>query len=165
MRGKVVKIAMSIIIATTFFMIGNAVAGKRGPTNKATAENLSTAMHGEAFAYAKYMLYAEHARQNGNDELAELFETSAKTERFEHFAEEARLAGVVGGDADNLQDAINGESYEVETMYREFAEKASAAGDKAVAQRFEEIRRDEMKHRNAFKAALAQSGQTIGGVQ
>lgn len=165
MRGKVVKVAILIAIATTFFMIGSAVAGKPGPANKATAENLSTVMHGEAFAYAKYMLYAEHARQNGNNELAKLFETSAKTERFEHFAEEARLAGLVGSDPDNLKDAMNGESYEVETMYREFAEKAAEAGDKVVAERFEEIRRDEMKHWDAFKAALAQSGQTTGGVQ
>lgn len=165
MRGKVVKVAIFIVMATTFFMIGSAAARKPRPANKGTAENLSTAMHGEAFAYAKYMLYAEHARQNGNNELANLFETSAKTERFEHFAEEARLAGLVGSDADNLKNAMNGESYEVETMYPEFAEKASAAGDKAVAERFEEIRRDEMKHRDAFKTALAQSGQTTGGVQ
>jgi rubrerythrin len=44
----------------------------------------------------------------------------------------------------------------VETMYREFAEQAAAAGDKAAADRFEEIRHDEMKHRDAFRAALAQ---------
>ena len=50
-----------------------------------TMDNLSTAMHGEAFAYVKYLLYAEHARKNGNKELAELFEKTAKVERFEHF--------------------------------------------------------------------------------
>lgn len=124
--------------------------------NKTTMDNLSTAMHNEAFAYAKYMLYAQHARENGNAELANLFETSAKTERLEHFAEEAQLAGLVGNDADNLKDAIKGESHEVDTMYREFAEQAADAGDKAAVERFEEIRRDEMKHRDAFKAALAQ---------
>ena len=82
-----------------------------------------------------------------------------------HFAEEARLAGLVGSDAENLEDAMKGESYEVETMYREFGEEAAAAGDKAVAERFEEIRHDEIKHRDAFKTALAQTGQTSGGVQ
>lgn len=40
-------------------------------------------------------------------------------------------------------------------MYRKFAQQAAAAGDKAAADRFEEIRHDEMAHRNAFKAALA----------
>ena len=123
--------------------------------NKTTINNLSTAMHGEAFAYAKYMLYAERARQSGNTELAQLFENTAREERFEHFAEEAELAGLVANDADNLRDAIEGESYEVETMYRDFAEQALAAGDKAAADRFAEIGRDEMKHRDAFKAALA----------
>jgi len=39
-------------------------------------------------------------------------------------------------------------------MYREFAERAAAAGDKSAADRFEEVRHDEMGHRDAFKAAL-----------
>ena len=71
-----------------------------------TLDNLSTAMHGEAFAYVKYSLYAEHARKSGNQKLADLFDETAKTERFEHFAEEAQLAGLVGSDADNLNDDI-----------------------------------------------------------
>jgi rubrerythrin len=123
--------------------------------NQETMDNLSTAMHGEAFAYVKYLLYAEHARKNGNKELADLFEKTANTERFEHFAEEAELAGLVGRDADNLKDAIKGESYEIDTMYLEFALKAKVAGDTAAAARFEEIRHDEVGHRDAFKIALA----------
>jgi rubrerythrin len=117
-------------------------------------------MRGEAFAYAKYMLYAEHARQNGNERLAKLFEETARTERFEHFAEEARLAGLVGSDAENVQDAMQGESYEVESMYREFKEKAEATGDQLAAHRFQEIREDETKHRDAFKSELAALTQT-----
>lgn len=112
-------------------------------------------MHGEAFAYVKYLLYADHARKSGNKELAELFEKTANTERFEHFAEEAQLAGLVGSEAENLKDAIEGESYEIETMYLEFAEKAKVTGDTAAAARFEEIRHDEMGHLDAFKIALA----------
>jgi rubrerythrin len=119
-----------------------------------TLQKLSTAMHGEAFAYAKYMAFAQHARKMGNMELADLLETTAKTERLEHFAEEAKLAGLVRSDSDNLKDAIKGESYETETMYREFAQQAQQAGDHEAAQRFEEIRQDEAKHRDAFLAAL-----------
>jgi rubrerythrin len=121
---------------------------------KETLDDLAAAMHGEAFAYAKYVLYAEHARKSGNKELADLFEKTAHTERFEHFAEEAGLARLVGGDADNLRDAIEGESYEVDTMYLDFARRAKTAGDAAAAARFEEIRHDEIGHRDAFKAAL-----------
>ena len=65
-----------------------------GNLNQKTMYDLSTAMHGEAFAYVKYLLYAEHARKNGNNELADLFERTANTERFEHFAEEARTRRV-----------------------------------------------------------------------
>lgn len=122
--------------------------------NQKTLYDLSTAMHGEAFAYVKYLLYAEHARKNGNNELGDLFERTANTERFEHFAEEAQLAGLVGSDVDNLKEAIQGESYEIDSMYLEFAQKAKVAGDTAAAARFEEIRHDEMGHRDAFKNAL-----------
>lgn len=150
-------------VAAVFFVVGNHV-GMRSKTglHKRTVEHLSTAMHGEAFAYAKYRLYAEHARQNGNEELANLFEQTADTERFEHFAEEAQLLGLVNGDAKNLNDAINGEAYEVNTMYFRFGQEAATAGDGKAAQLFEEIRRDEMKHRDAFLAALtkAQNQQT-----
>jgi rubrerythrin len=127
--------------------------------NEQTRKNLLTAMHGEAFAYAKYMLFAQHARQQGQTELADLFERTAQVEHLEHFAEEAALAGLVGSDADNLQDAIQGESYEVDTMYREFAEQAEAAGEQAAADRFREVRSDEMKHRDAYKAALGALNQ------
>jgi rubrerythrin len=145
-----------LAIAAAIFAFGRTTAEKRSTPTPKTLESLMTATHGEAFAYAKYMLYAQHARENGHPELADLFEKTAKTERFEHFAEEAKLAGIVGSDEDNLRDAIKGESYEVETMYREFAEQARTAGDKATADRFEEVRHDEMGHRDAFKAALAE---------
>ncbi len=65
----------------------------------------------------------------------------------------------MGSDADNLKDAIKGESYEVDTMYRKFAEQAKTAGDKAAADRFEEIRRDEMSHRDAFRLGAHESGK------
>ncbi len=130
----------------------------QGALDQKTLDNLTTAMHGEAFAYVKYLLYADHARKSGNKELADLFEKTAHTERYEHLAEEAQLAGLVGSDTDNLNDAIKGESYEVDTMYLEFARKAKVAGDAVAAARFEEIRHDEMGHRDAFKTALAKLG-------
>jgi rubrerythrin len=152
---KITVYVVGVVVIAAFMAIGGTGAQKRPALSKQTEDNLSTAMHGEALAYAKYMLYAQHARNNGKKQLAALFERAARTERFQHFAEEADLAGLVGSDEDNLRDAIQGESYEVETMYREFAQLAAAAGDKSAADRFEEIRHDEMGHRDAFKAALA----------
>ena len=40
-------------------------AETHGAFDQKTMGNLSTAMHGEAFAYVKYLLYAEQARKNG----------------------------------------------------------------------------------------------------
>lgn len=126
---------------------------KRAPE---VQKDLETAMKGEAFAYAKYMLFAEQARAHGHPSLAALFEKTAKTERFEHFREHAELAGVVSpSDADNLRDAIAGETYETTKMYPEMAARARHAGDNKAAARFTEIGSDESKHRDAFSAALA----------
>lgn len=151
-----------LILAAVSFGIGRTTADSRAKLSPETEKNLSTAVHGEAFAYAKYMLYAQHARENHHPEVADLFEQAAQTERFQHFAEEAELLGLVGSDADNLKDAIKGESYEVETMYFEFAHQAATAGDKEAAERFEEVRHDEMGHRDAFKAALAKMDAPAG---
>ena len=74
----------------------------------------------------------------------------------------------MGSDEDNLQDAITGESYEVDIMYGDFAQQARNAGDQAVADRFGEIRRDERAHRDLYKAAAGnlsrpiQQGQQVG---
>jgi rubrerythrin len=153
-----------LFIAGIFFVFGRQVGldSKPGPS-KRTVDHLSTAMHGEAFAYAKYLLYAQHARQNGNEELAKLFEDAAQTERFQHFAEEAQLAALVGSDRDNLKDAIEGEAYEVNTMYFRFAHEAELVGDRAAADRFSEIRQDEMGHRDAFIAALQKLNSSPAG--
>jgi rubrerythrin len=117
-------------------------------------KNLLEAMRGEAFAYAKYKLFAQKARETGHFEVADLFDRTADQEFFEHFAEEADLLGLVKNDEQDIRDAIAGESYEVETMYKNFAEEAIADGDNHVAHRFLEVRHDETVHQLAFEEAL-----------
>lgn len=153
MKAKYLFLVLPVA-AALFFVMGRMTAENHAKLNPKTAENLTNAMHGEAFAYVKYMLYADHARSTGNEELAELFSTNADTERFEHFAEEAELAGLVGSDEENLREAIKGETWEFEHMYADYAAQAREVGDTAAADRFEEIRQDEGRHRDAFQAAL-----------
>ncbi len=143
------------VLAMASLMAAQPVSPPSGTKpGRQTLEDLNTAMRGEAFAHAKYLLFAKHARLEGREELAKLFESAATKEHLEHFAELAKLAGLEGTDADNLRNAIQGETYETTTMYPDFARKAAAAGDKDAAQRFGEIGRDEQKHREAFQAAL-----------
>jgi len=117
-------------------------------------KNLLAAMRGEAFAFAKYKLFAVQARKNGHNDLAALFEKAADQKYMEHFAELAGLLNLVGNDEQDVTDAIASESFEVDTFYKEFAEEARRDGDECVAQRFEQIRRDEAYHQLAFQEAL-----------
>jgi rubrerythrin len=146
----------TLVLAGAFFTFGRLTADEQLKLHPQTVENLSASMHGEAYAYAKYLLFAEHARKNGNTELADLFEKTAAVEHLEHMREQASLAGVIHSDMDNLKDAIKGENHETETMYPGFARQAQAAGDHKAAKLFEEIANDEAKHRDAFRHALSQ---------
>lgn len=117
-------------------------------------KNLMEAMRGEAFAFAKYKLFAKQARNNGDNELADIFDKTADQEYLEHFVEQADLLQLVGTDEQDVTNAITGESFEVDTLYKKFAEEAREDGDEQVAHRFEEIRRDEAFHQLAFHEAL-----------
>ena len=119
-----------------------------------TRENLRAALHGEAFAYARYSLFARAAHEHGDERLSGLFTGLAEVELHEHFAELAELAGLVGSDADNLAAAIQDENEEVEAVYPTFAARARSAGETAVADRFVEIAGDEREHLKALEAAL-----------
>ncbi|MGI5143705.1 ferritin family protein [Streptomyces sp. CA-106110] len=121
-----------------------------------TRANLDTAMHGEALAHAKYMLFAARAQQTGNPALARLFEGTAGVELHEHFAGEAVLAGLVSATKDNLSRAIAGEHNEATILYPGLAKRATAVGDTAVASFFRDTAADEAKHATAFQQALDQ---------
>jgi rubrerythrin len=120
-----------------------------------TKANALTAMHGEAFAYAKYTAFAGEAARNGSPSISALFTRTAKVELTEHFADEAEIAGLVGSDASNLADAIAGETFEATTMYPEYAAQATADGCTAAAELFTEIAADEAAHAAAYTQALA----------
>lgn len=69
-----------------------------------------------------------------------------------------RLSRVGGQAVDNRREGIQGESYEVDTAGREFAEQAAAARNEAPASWFGEVRRDEMSHEDGSRDAPQQLG-------
>ena len=100
-----------------------------------TLANLTTAIQGEAFAYAKYMRYADQARRDGNTAVAQLFTNTANAELNEHFASLATLAGLVAADTNaNLNDAITGEQHEADVMYPDYARQARSSRESSGRQ-------------------------------
>lgn len=132
------------------------VAVRPGPAtcSARTVRNLQAAMAGEAFATAKYTLFADHARATGQSRLAALFAAAAEVELREHFTAEVNLAGLVGSTAADLRAAIAGETEDL-AMYGSYAAAATRVGDRSAAELFREIRQDEQHHLAAFRGALA----------
>jgi len=83
---------------------------------KMTETNLLAAFAGESQAHMRYTIFAQVAEKEGKPNVARLFRAIAFAEQIHatnHFKE---LKGI-GISADNLQEAINGETFEVEEMY------------------------------------------------
>ena len=118
-----------------------------------TKKNLSTAMQTEAFTHAEYLRFAAHARRNEYWDLAKLFQDAADTDRTEHFATEAEVAGLVRDDTDNVRHAVEEKRAEA-AMYHQFAKEATADGDFAAAALFEKMQAAAVDQTEGFEAAL-----------
>jgi len=81
-----------------------------------TEENLKEAFAGESQANRKYLAFAKKAEQEGFKNVARLFLTAAEAETI-HAHGHFNAMGGVGSTAENLQAAIDGETYEYTTMY------------------------------------------------
>jgi len=118
-----------------------------------TNVNLMKAFAGEAQANRKYIAYAQKAEQEGKLNAAKLFKAAADAET-SHALMQFEVAGKIGSTADNLKDAIAGETYEYMEMYPEFVEEAKAAGNKAALRAFTFAMKAEEVHAKLYKEAL-----------
>lgn len=123
-------------------------------TSGQTLVNVRTAMRGEAYASARYLLFAQQAYREGRPWLGELFEALSAVELEEHYAALANRYGLVGNLPTNLGAAVSAEVGAVAT-YASMATAAGAAGDTDAAARFADIGTDEEAHRVLFADALA----------
>jgi rubrerythrin len=123
-----------------------------------TLENLKEAFAGESQAFQKYMAFAAKAQQEGLVNIAKLFRTTAEAEKLHAAGHLAAMSGV-GGTTQNLQAAINGETYEFTEMYPPMLEQAEADGHKAKRM-FGYAVKAEAVHARLYKLALeaAQKG-------
>ena len=95
-----------------------------------TIENLKEAFAGESQANQKYRAFAKKAEREGFPNVARLFRTTAEAERIHAEGHLGSLEGI-GSTADNLQAAIEGETYEYTRMYPPMLEQATADAHKA----------------------------------
>jgi len=124
-----------------------------------TLENLMAAFAGEAQANRKYTAYAKKAEQEGKLNAAKLFRAAADAETL-HALKHFEVAGKIGTTADNLDDAVNGETYEFKEMYPEFIKVAEAEGNKAAVMSFKLAMKVEEVHAKLYKEALENIDET-----
>lgn len=127
--------------------------------NNKTLENLMKAFAGESQANRKYTAYAKKAEADGNENAAKLFRAAADAETL-HALKEFELAGKINSTTDNLKDAVEGETYEFESMYPEFIEAAKTDGNKAAIKAFTYAMKAEEVHARLYKEALESLDKT-----
>jgi rubrerythrin len=132
-----------------------------------TEKNLLKSFAGESQAKMRYTLFAEKAREEGYEQIAELFLETAWNEKehanvFFSFLDRgenleitaAYPAGVVGTTADNLKAAAMGENEEHTELYPEFARIAEEEGFRKVATAYRLISKVEEEHEARYLKLL-----------
>ncbi len=125
-----------------------------------TEENLKAAFSGESQAHVKYLVYSEVAKEKGFRNLARVFEAFAFSE-FVHAKNHLRNLEDFDDPVKNLENAIKGESYEVEEMYPKFYDEAIRENAKKAATSFRWAMETEKKHAEVYREVkiLVESGR------
>ncbi len=98
---------------------------------KMTEDNIKNAFAGESQAHMRYLIFAEKAKQEGFPNVARLFRAIAYAEQI-HATNHYNVLGMIRDTTDNLQVAINGETYEVNEMYPAYKAVAELQEEKGA---------------------------------
>ena len=88
-----------------------------------TTEDLKAAFAGESQANRRYLAYAKKADAEGLPQIAKLFRAVAAAETA-HAHNHLRILGEIRSTAENLEGAIEGETFEIHEMYPAYLETA-----------------------------------------
>ena len=119
-----------------------------------TEANLAAAFAGESEARNRYDFYASRARAEGYEQIAAIFEETAKNEK----AHAEIWLGLLGGISDtesNLRNAAEGENYEWVEMYKKMASDADSEGFPKTAVLFSKVAEIEKTHEERYRKLLA----------
>jgi rubrerythrin len=159
---------MKTVTRLIMFILALGLITGCAPKPVETIENLKAAYNGESTASAKYSAFAEKAKSEGFDTVAVMFQATSKAEAIhadnhrkvlEKLGEKIEGAQIgtfnVLSTAENLTDAINGETYELETMYPGFIAAADKEKRADAVKSFTWALDTEKKHQAFYKTALA----------
>jgi rubrerythrin len=131
-----------------------------------TIENLKAGIKGETTASEKYAAFAQKAMEEGYDTISKLFQAASKAESI-HAANHLKVLEKLGEKmdefkpefevkttAENLQAAIDGETYELNTMYPQFLADAETENVKDATKSFTWAFDTEKKHQQFYSKAL-----------
>lgn len=131
-----------------------------------TITDLQEAFKGETTASAKYAAYSAKAEQEGNHNIALLFKAASVAENLHANNHKSVLVEYntaipditpefnVKSTKENLQDAIDGESYEISTMYPDFLKDATVSKSQLAQISFNYAFEVEKKHQAMYQNAL-----------
>lgn len=122
-----------------------------------TEENLAAAFEGESQANRKYLAYAQQAEAENHTQVAKLFRVIADAETI-HAHTHFRNNGGIRSTSENLQAAINGETYEFTKMYPPFIDQAEDDGHTAATRGFKLANEAEKVHARLYENALQNLG-------
>ncbi len=117
-----------------------------------TQDNLKEAFAGESQANQKYRAFARKADQEGLPNIARLFRTTAEAERI-HAEGHLSARDGIGSTLENLQAAIDGETYEYTKMYPPMLAQAEADTHRAKRMFAYAVEVEEV-HARLYKQAL-----------
>ncbi|MCL4438477.1 MAG: rubrerythrin family protein [Candidatus Thermoplasmatota archaeon] len=127
-----------------------------------TLENLKAGFAGEAQANRRYLYFAQKADEEGLQEVASIFRSTADGETAHAFGHLKYLAAVgdpvtgepIGTTEQNLKSAIAGETYEYSQMYPGFAKVAREEQFDDIAHWFEILSKAEKSHAKKYEDTL-----------
>ncbi|MFP4081660.1 MAG: rubrerythrin family protein [Candidatus Aminicenantes bacterium] len=98
---------------------------------KKTEDNLKNAFAGESQAHMRYLAFADKAEKENFSNVARLFRANAFAEQV-HAANHLRTLSGINKTEENLQEAIEGETFEVEEMYPSYIRVAEEEQEKGA---------------------------------
>lgn len=128
-----------------------------------TEAGLLEAFAGESQANRKYLAFAEKADQEGYTAAAKLFRAAAAAETV-HAHAHLRALGGIRTTADNLREALGGETHEFTAMYPQMIEDAASEGFDTAQRSFRFANAVEKVHANLYQKAIDNLGQNAAAV-